>query len=69
MSAKAVMSEIRKNDSSMSGDLPSTQYLKMFDHCCGIHGVARERKGYKKGKNSARRRFEKKLIIDQLINI
>ena len=36
--------------------------LVMYDHCCGIHGAARERKGIKKGTSAARRRYGKQLI-------
>ena len=38
------------------------------DHCCGIHGAARERKGIKKGTSAARRRYEKELIDQELGN-
>lgn len=66
MSANEVYQECQKNDASMSGNLPSSQFLKRYDHCCGIHGAARKRKGFKRGKNAARRRFEKRLINDIL---
>ncbi len=36
------------------------------DHCCGIHGAARERKGIKKGTSSARRRLSKEIIQNAL---
>ncbi len=66
MSAKSVYRQVVKNAASMSNGLPSTQYLKMFDHCCGIHGAARERKGIKRGTSAARRRYEKDLIRREL---
>jgi hypothetical protein len=64
MSAKEVLSQVKHNDASMSGHLPSTQEMKAYDHCCGIHGAARERKGIKKGTASARRRHDKAVIRD-----
>jgi len=36
--------------------------LIAYDHCCGIHGAARERKGIKKGTSAARRRLSKEIL-------
>jgi hypothetical protein len=36
--------------------------LLRYDHCCGIHGAARERKGIKRGTSAARRRHDKEVI-------
>ena len=59
--------EVSKNPRSMSGkELPSTDYLKTFDHCCGIHGAARERKGLKHAKVTARRRVDKEIVEEEL---
>lgn len=69
MSAHNVMRKVKNNDSRMGNSLPKTIELNMYDHCCGIHGAARERKGIKKGTNAARRRYEKEIIrsyIDEL---
>jgi hypothetical protein len=38
-----------------------------YDHCCGIHGAARERKGIKHGTVTARRRWDKTVIQQALI--
>lgn len=43
--------------------------LVMYDHCCGIHGAARERKGIKKGTSAARRRYDKALLINEVANL
>ena len=40
--------------------------LVMYDHCCGIHGAARERKGIKKGTSAARRRYDKGLVEKEM---
>jgi hypothetical protein len=53
---------IKYNDATMSNTLLSTQELKEYDHCCGIHGAMRERRGAKKATSNARRRHSKKLI-------
>lgn len=62
MSAGDAYRKVAKNDASMANGLPSTQVLKTFDHCCGIHGAAKERRGIKRGTSAARRRYEKELI-------
>lgn len=66
MSASGVMDRIINNSATMSNGLPSTQERKHWDHCCGIHGAARERKGIKRGTSAARRRYEKKLVEYEL---
>ena len=40
--------------------------LVHYDHCCGIHGAMRERRGIKKGTSAARRRHAKTLIQREL---
>jgi len=37
-----------------------------YDHNCGIHGAARERRGIKRGTSAARRRWEKELIESEV---
>ncbi len=66
MSAKGVLSLVRYNDRSMDGHLPSTKVLVWYDHCCGIHGAMRERRGIKKGTSAARRRNDKAIIAREL---
>lgn len=53
-----------KADGSMYNGLPSAKELAQYDHCRGIHGAARERKGIKHARVTARRRLER-LIIEQ----
>jgi len=99
MSAKGAMERVRRNDSTLSNEIPPTKRgrrksssasaskwggdgdaplqpgagkrkvepdLVSRDHCCGIHGAARERKGRKRGTSAARRRHEKELIRGEL---
>lgn len=66
MSARLVYERILHNDATMDGPLPSTQILKYYDHCRGIHGAARERKGTKRGTSAARRRHDKIVIAQAL---
>lgn len=66
MSAATVKGRVMHNAASMKGDLPSTEVLKGYDHCCGIHGAARKRRGIKKGTSAARRRLERELIRKEL---
>lgn len=62
MSAGGVYSRVAKNAATMANTLPSTQSMRHFDNCCGIHGAARRRKGEKRGTSAARRRFDKEVI-------
>lgn len=62
MSASEVMSRVKKNPASMANGLPSTESVRHYDWCCGIHGAARHRKGVKRGTSAARRRDEKRII-------
>lgn len=57
-----VKGRVAKNDGTMANTLMSTKDLKAYDHTCGIHGAARERRGAKKATSAARRRHEKTLI-------
>jgi hypothetical protein len=58
---------VKNNPNSMSGDtLFSAQEMKIYDHCCGIHGAARERKGAKHGASTYRRRLDKELVTEEL---
>lgn len=66
MSAKKVFTRISKNAATMANTLPSSESTKRDDNCCGIHGAARKRKGIKSGTSSARRRFEKQLIENEM---
>ena len=66
MAAGDALKRVQKNDSTMANTLPSAQELKGYDHCCGIHGAARERKGIKNGTSAARRRHDK-AVIDRSI--
>lgn len=68
MSAGGVKEHVRRNAASMSGKLPSTQSMRHYDWCCGIHGAARHRKGIKRGTSAARRRVDKELISRELKN-
>ena len=61
-----VYRQVQRNAATMSNGLPSTQSRRHWDHCCGIHGAARERKGIKHGTVTARRRLEKEIIQDEL---
>ncbi len=58
--------EVAKSPGSMNGELPSTRSRKRYDHCCGIHGAARERKGIKHARTTANRRYAKLLIEEEL---
>lgn len=62
MSAKLALNRVVKNPSTMSNTQLSAKELSSYDQCRGIHGAARQRKGVKKGTNSARRRLDKKII-------
>ena len=66
MSAKAVLLKVKQNSASMANTLPSTHVLKHYDHCCGIHGAARERNGIKNGTSAARRRNDKDVILQEI---
>ena len=55
-----------KNDRSMSNGLPSTQEMKTFDQCCGIHGAMRWRQGEKHALVTLRRRVAKEVIKEGL---
>lgn len=57
---------IQFNDGSMYNALPSSESMKRYDMCHGIHGAARERKGIKHATIAARRRHDKQVIQDQL---
>jgi hypothetical protein len=54
--------KVIRNPGSMSNSLPSTQEMRHFDHCCGIHGAARARKGAKHGASVSRRCNDKEII-------
>lgn len=56
------MRQLLKNDRSMSNSLPSSQEMKTFDQCCGIHGAMRWRKGEKHALVTARRRHGKEVV-------
>ena len=43
--------------------------LLAYDHCCGIHGAARERKGMKHGTVCARRRHDAEVIAEALAEV
>lgn len=51
-----------RNDRSMHNGLASSEDTKRYDHCCGIHGAMRERRGAKKATSAARRRNDKRII-------
>lgn len=57
---------ILHNDRSMYNGLESTQAMKHFDHCCGIHGAARLRAGIKHARVTRRRRNDKIVIKEEL---
>jgi len=57
------------NPSSMYNGLPSAEEMKSFDHCCGIHGAARARRGMKKAASAARRRQDKDIIRGEIKNL
>ena len=61
-----VVKRVQDNDASMYNALPSTAVTKYEDHCCGIHGAARERKGIKRGTSAARRRHDKQVIKEEV---
>ena len=42
---------------SVRASRPHRGDLVSYDHCCGIHGAARERSGIKRGTSAARRRY------------
>mgnify|MGYP001564356166 CR=1 FL=1 len=64
MSAGGAMNRVTVNASSMHNGLESTQSIKHCDWCCGIHGAARFRRGLKRGTSAARRRLDKKVIVE-----
>jgi len=64
MSASGVMKRIKSNDRSIKGNLPSAKDFPNCS-CCGIHGLARQRKGIKHGTHGARRRNNKHVIEEQ----
>ena len=61
-----VNDRVAKNDSTMANTLASSQATKRMDNCCGIHGAMKARRGAKKATSSARRRHDKKVIIQAL---
>jgi len=63
---RGIKKTVRKNPRSMANALPSAQELKGRNQCCGIHGAARERKGLKHAKVTARRRLDKEIIEEAL---
>lgn len=69
MSAKLVLRRVEYNSATMANTLPSSESVKRRDKCCGIHGAARERKGIKDGTSSARRRYDKRIILLSLEEI
>ena len=66
MSAGGSYKRVLHNPGTMANTLPSTQELKGFDHCCGIHGAMRERRGIKHGTSAARRRVDKLILAQEL---
>lgn len=50
----------------MANTLMHTDDLKGYDHCHGIHGAAKERKGCKKATSAARRRNDKEIIKGEI---
>lgn len=66
MSGGGVKQKVRHNDRTMANTLPSTESLRHWDNCCGIHGAARRRKGEKHGTVCARRRHDKEVIQQEL---
>lgn len=54
---------------SMTNKIPSSQEMKHYDNCCGIHGAARLRKGMKHATVTERRRHEKDIINEQLAQL
>lgn len=59
--------QVEQNDQSMSNGLPSSRKSDWRHcYCRGIHGAARERKGLKHAKVTARRRHDKEVIKEQL---
>ncbi len=46
----------------MGSSLPSSERMKHWDSCCGIHGQARGRRGAKKFASSRRRVAERELL-------
>ena len=56
----------RKNDRSMHNILPSSEEVKRYDNCCGIHGAARWRAGVKHGTRSKARIHDKEVILRDL---
>lgn len=67
MALNGIKESVRKNPNSMANSLPSTKELKQFDCCCGIHGAARKRRGAKHAKVTARRRLDKEIILEAMI--
>lgn len=57
---------VSQNDSTMANTLMRTRDLKRMDQCRGIHGAMKERRGAKKATSAARRRHDKKVIIQSL---
>lgn len=66
MSASGFNKYVQVHPGSMSGHLKSTNELKMYDHCCGIHGAARERRGLKHARITALRRQAKREIENSI---
>jgi hypothetical protein len=62
MGAGSVVKKVKRNSATMTNALMSAKEMSGYDHCCGIHGAARERKGIKRGTSAARRRVEKTVI-------
>lgn len=62
MAAGETMRRVKKNSSRMSNTLPSSESIRHYDWCRGIHGAARNRRGIKRGTSAARRRNDKEVI-------
>jgi hypothetical protein len=56
------MKRVEHNDATMANGLLSSESVKGHDHCRGIHGAARARRGAKKATSAARRRHDKNII-------
>lgn len=60
--ASGLMKTVARNDRTMAKGLPTTESMRHYDNCCGIHGAARRTKGAKHGLVCARRRHDKEVI-------
>ena len=63
------LGRVEKNSATMANTLPSSEFMKGYDQCCGIHGAARARRGIKKATSAARHRVCKKIIREEMFTL